>query len=62
MNRECTLRIGAKDYTIFLQDGFDGQSTASVGLHNHHFAEVHLIANGDADFVVGEQQLTLPGG
>lgn len=62
MNRECTLRIGTTDYTIFLQNGFYGQTTAAVGLHNHHFAEVHLIANGDADFVVGEKRLKLQDG
>lgn len=62
MNRELTLRIGTTEYQIFLQDGFDGHTTSLVGLHNHHFAEVHLITNGDADFVVGERQFQLQSG
>lgn len=62
MNKELTFNIGAQTHKVFLQDGFYESDTSTIQLHNHNYAEVHVIDGGKADFNIDETLYHVPSG
>lgn len=54
MNKELTFNIGIQAHKVFLQDGFYTCDTSTIRLHNHNYAEVHIIYGGNAEFTIDE--------
>lgn len=54
MNYELPIRVGTHDYTAFLQDGFCNFHTRSSPLHNHNYAEIHIVSDQSARFIIGD--------
>ena len=54
MNYELPVHVGNHDYTAFLQDGFYAFHTRVSPLHNHNYAEIHVVSNASARFIIGD--------
>lgn len=62
MYNELIIKTNSQAYKIFLQDGVYSSTAPTHRLHKHNYAEVHVIANGDAVFSVGENVYSLKSG
>ncbi len=62
MLNRLDIRIGTKKYSAFLQDGFYSSATQKTPFHKHSYAEIHLVANGEIDFKIGDDLHSFGGG
>lgn len=62
MEQELTVQVGERDYLVFLQDGFYRHSGFATGMHNHHYAEIHMITNGTAQLTAENTHICLKSG
>ena len=56
------VKTNTQEYKVFFQDGFYSLTNPIKRLHKHNYAEVHVIANGNAVFYVGDSLYTLTSG
>ena len=61
MHYELSFRMIERDYKAFLQDGFYVSPKTDTSLHKHNYAEVHILGEGKADFLIGNQSVTVKG-
>jgi YesN/AraC family two-component response regulator len=54
MYNELSVKIGPTEHKAFLQNGFFSQATKSTPLHKHTYAEIHIIAQGQAEYTIGD--------
>lgn len=63
MYTELIVKTQFHEHKIFLQNGFFHQlNHQAINLHKHNFAEVHVIANGNATFSINEHSYSLNSG
>ena len=60
--KALTVRTASGEHKVFLQGGFYLSSFSTSCIHEHNYAEIHLIAGGNAEFTVKDQTLTLKSG
>lgn len=55
------FRILYKDdiVKIFIQNGFFKQGLTTTTLHRHHYPEIHLIEQGNVDYLVNDQRISV---
>ena len=61
MHYELSFKMIEKDYKAFLQDGFYVSPKTETSLHKHNYAEVHILGEGRAEFLIDNQPLTVNG-
>ena len=61
MHYELSFRMIEKDYKAFLQDGFYVSPKTDTSLHKHNYAEVHVLGEGKAEFLIDNQTVTVNG-
>ena len=61
MHYELSFKMIEKDYKAFLQDGFYVSPKTDTSLHKHNYAEVHLLGEGRAEFLIDNQHITVNG-
>ena len=61
MHYELSFKMIEKDYKAFLQDGFYVSPKTDTSLHKHNYAEVHLLGEGRAEFLIDNQSITVNG-
>ncbi len=61
MHYELPFKMIERDYKAFLQDGFYVSPKTDTSLHKHNYAEVHVMGEGRADFLIDNQSLTVNG-
>ena len=61
MHYELSLKMIERDYKAFLQDGFYVSPKTDTSLHKHNYAEVHVLGEGRAEFLIDNQSLTVNG-
>ena len=61
MHYELSFKMIEKDYKAFLQDGFYVSPKTDTSLHKHNYAEVHVLGEGRAEFLIDNQSLTVTG-
>lgn len=62
MYQELEIVTSTQKHKAFFMDGFHLESIPTTNLHNHNFSEVHLLAKGNADFMIGGKTYTLSQG
>ncbi len=62
MYNEIIVKTPSREHKIFLQSGFFSSTKPTSNLHKHNFAEVHIIANGNATFSIGGHLYSLSSG
>jgi len=50
-NREISFSLGEERITVFLVKGFFDFRAAPSPYHRHHYAEVHLLREGEGDYL-----------
>ena len=61
MHYELSFKMIEKDYKAFLQDGFYVSPKTDTSLHKHNYAEIHVLGEGKAEFLIDNQSLTVNG-
>ena len=61
MYNELPIKNPAGEFSAFLQEGFY-ENLGCGTFHNHNYAEVHLILDGTAVFVIGGEIYEIEGG
>ena len=61
MHYELSFKMIERDYKAFLQDGFYFSPKTDTSLHKHNYAEVHVLGEGKAEFLIDNQQITVNG-
>ena len=61
MHYELSFKMIEKDYKAFLQDGFYVSPKTDTSLHKHNYAEVHVLGEGKAEFLIDNQTVTVNG-
>ena len=61
MHYELSFKMIEKDYKAFLQDGFYVSPKTDTSLHKHNYAEVHVLGEGKAEFLIDNQVVTVNG-
>ena len=61
MHYELSFKMIERDYKAFLQDGFYASPKTDTSLHKHNYAEVHVLGEGRADFLIDNQPFTVNG-
>lgn len=61
MHYELSFKMIERDYKAFLQDGFYVSPKTDTSLHKHNYAEVHILGEGKAEFLIDNQPLTVNG-
>lgn len=56
---ELTVGVGGKDLRIFLHSGFNVATTPLTHVHNHQYAELHLVADGEIELCVNNENVTV---
>ena len=59
MNQHGILEVKTENLHLFLQAGFFDGSRSTTAMHSHGYTEFHLVLQGEADFLVGEEEYTL---
>lgn len=62
MHYELTVNLCSEERRVFLQDGFYAPSDTTASLHNHNYAEIHVISGGNAVIAAGERSYHLESG
>ena len=62
MHYELTVNLCSEERRVFLQDGFYAPSDTTASLHNHNYAEIHVISGGNAVIAAGEHSFHLESG
>jgi AraC-like DNA-binding protein len=50
-----------RDYKAFLQDGFFASPKTDTSLHKHNYAEIHVLGEGRAEFLIENHSVTVMG-
>lgn len=58
-NAQLTVSVGERTFPVFLQEGFFNCRSGPTALHKHRYAEVHLICEGECEYLVGEKRISL---
>ena len=59
---ELTVAIGKQTFPLYLQPGFFNTDPTGPRLHKHRYTEIHLIAEGQCEYLIGSQKyLVEPG-
>ena len=61
MHYELSFKMIDKDYKAFLQAGFYVSPKTDTSLHKHNYAEVHVLGEGRAEFLIDNQTVTVNG-
>ena len=61
MHYELSFKMIEKDHKAFLQDGFYASPKTNTSLHKHNYAEIHILGEGKAEFLIDNQPLTVNG-
>ena len=61
MHYELSFKMIEKDYKAFLQDGFYVSPKTDTSLHKHNYAEVHVLGEGRAEFLIDNHPITVEG-
>ena len=61
MHYELSFKMIERDYKAFLQDGFYVSPKTDTSLHRHNYAEVHVLGEGKAEFLIDNHTLTVNG-
>ncbi len=61
MHYELPFKMIEKDHKAFLQDGFYASPKTNTSLHKHNYAEIHILGEGKAEFLIDNQPLTVNG-
>lgn len=61
MHYELSFKMIERDYKAFLQDGFYVSPKTDTSLHKHNYAEIHVLGEGKAEFLIDYQSLTVMG-
>lgn len=61
MHYELSFKMIEKDYKAFLQDGFYVSPKTDTSLHKHNYAEVHVLGEGKAEFLIDNRLVTVNG-
>lgn len=61
MHYELSFKMIEKDYKAFLQDGFYVSPKTDTALHKHNYAEVHILGEGKAEFIIENKSVTVKG-
>lgn len=61
MHYELTFKLIKKEYKAFLQNGFYVSPKTDTSLHKHNYAEVHVIGEGSAEFIIDHQTVRVTG-
>ena len=61
MHYELSFKMIERDYKAFLQDGFYVSPKTDTSLHKHNYAEVHILGEGKAEFLIDNQSVTVTG-
>ena len=62
MHQEITIKTAQAERKVFLQEGFYTPEAMESPLHQHAYAEVHLIANGAVTMRIGKSEYLLKAG
>ena len=61
MHYELSFKMIERDYKAFLQDGFYVSPKTDTSLHKHNYAEVHVLGEGRAEFLINNKSVTVKG-
>ena len=61
MHYELSFKMIERDYKAFLQDGFYVSPKTDTSLHKHNYAEVHVLGEGRAEFLIDNRTVTVNG-
>ena len=56
------VKTATGEHKVFLQGGFYMTASGTSCIHEHNYAEIHLIAGGSARFTVEDKTLTIDSG
>ena len=62
MYDELIITTANQKHKAFFMNGFHVASEPTSNLHKHNFAEIHMVAKGNAVFSIGEELHTLNDG
>ena len=61
MHYELSFKMITREYKAFLQDGFYVSPKTDTSLHKHNYAEVHVLGEGSAEFLIDNQSVHVTG-
>jgi AraC-like DNA-binding protein len=61
MHYELSFKMIDHDYKAFLQDGFFVSPKTDTSLHKHNYAEIHVLGEGRAEFLIENHSVTVMG-
>ena len=61
MHYELPFKMIERDCKAFLQDGFYASPKTDTSLHKHNYAEVHVLGEGRAEFLIDNHTVTVNG-
>ena len=61
MHYELSFKMIERDYKAFLQDGFYVSPKTDTSLHKHNYAEIHVLGEGRAEFLIDNRPITVNG-
>ena len=61
MHYELPFRMVTREYKAFLQDGFYASPKTDTSLHKHNYAEIHVLGEGKAEFLIDNQSMVVNG-
>jgi AraC-like DNA-binding protein len=61
MHYELSFKMIEHDYKAFLQDGFYASPKTDTSLHKHNYAEIHVLGEGRAEFLIENRSVTVVG-
>ena len=57
-----TVNTATGEHKVFLQGGFYMSGYSTSRIHEHNYAEIHLVAGGNASFTVENKKIDMPSG
>lgn len=60
--RALAVTTSTGEHKVFLQGGFYMSSFASSPIHEHNYAEIHLVVGGNASFTVENEKVEMKSG
>lgn len=59
---EITVTVGKQIFPLYLQPGFFNTAPTGPKLHKHRYTEIHLIAEGTCEYLIGSQKISVEPG
>ena len=59
INNELKIMLKNGETKVFLQGGFYRNTSICDYIHIHNYTEIHLAANGNITFLVGNEQISI---